>query len=107
VREVKELEAMKHKVECYYVFYDLHGPDSTYQLLLEMLNTLGAKKLDFGFPMWMFVGEADAHDLYRAKFEALLPPASIHTPEVSYCFLLMSSRGYTSCGEYKPSVGLK
>ena len=102
---MKAVEAMKEKVECYYVFLDTHGPDSTSQPLFEILNTLGAKKLDCGFPVWMFVGEAD--DVYREKIEAVLPPVSIYTPEVRYCFLLMSWRGYTSGGEYQPSSGLE
>ena len=98
---------MKKKAECYYVFLDVHGPDSPYQPLFELLNTLGAKKLDFGFPVWMFVGEAKAHELYRAELEAVLPSASIPTSEIRYCFLLLSSRGYTSGGEYKRSGGPK
>lgn len=44
----------------------------------------------------------DAHDLYRSKLEPLPTRVSIYTPEVRYCFLLMSSRRYTSYGEYKP-----
>ena len=96
---------MKKESECYYVFLDLHGPEITYQPLFEVLNKLQANKLEHGFPIWWFSGDPDSHDMYQKQIEAVLPGWSIYKPEIRYCFLLMSSRGYTSSGEYKPNVG--
>ena len=96
---------MKKESECYYVFLDLHGPETTYQSLFEVLAKLRATKLENGFPIWWFSGEPNSHDVYRGQIESVLPGWSIYEPEIRYCFLLMSSRGYTSSGEYKPTVG--
>ena len=96
---------MKKESECYFVFLDLHGPETTYQPLFEVLYKLRANKLENGFPIWWFSGEADSHDKYQSQIEAVLPGWSVYEPEIRYCFLLMSSRGYTSSGEYKPAVG--
>jgi hypothetical protein len=98
------MEVMKPEREFYYVLFDLHGPEEIYQPVYEVLNNLRAQKLDGGFPVWRFFGEKDAHQTYRMMFEPLLPPISIYQPEIRYSFLLMSARGYTSFGEYNPSV---
>jgi hypothetical protein len=96
---------MKRASECYYLFLDLHGPEPIYQPLFEVLHKLQAKKLEYGFPIWWFSGEPDSHDIYRTQIEATLPGCSIYRPEIRYCFVFMSSRGYTSSGEYKPGIG--
>lgn len=96
---------MKKESECYYVFLDLHGPETTYQPLFEVLDKLRANKLGHGFPIWRFSGEPDSHEMYRAQIETVLPGWSISAPEIRYCFLLMSASGYTSSGEYQPAVG--
>ena len=98
------VKAMESKVECYYILLDLHGPESTYQPLYDILKELRAEKLEGGFPVWVFYGEPDSHDLYRAKFEPVLPPWSVYRPDIRYAFLLMSWRGYTSCGRYEPAA---
>jgi hypothetical protein len=94
---------MKEGVENYYLLLDLHGPDGTYQSLHELLNKLRAEKLDYGFPVWCFVGKVNSHEMYRTQFDSVLPPVSIYQPEVRYCFLLMNSTGYTSYGRYEPA----
>jgi hypothetical protein len=95
---------MKKEREFYYVFLDLHGPETTYHSLFEVLDKLHANKLEHGFAIWRFLGEPDSHEMYQAQFESVLPGWSAYEPEVRYCFLLMSSRGYTGSGEYNPSV---
>ena len=92
---------MKKESECYYLFLNLHGPESTYLPLFEVLHKLHAKKLEYGFPIWMFSGEPDSCDMYESQIGAVLPGWSIYKPEIRYCFVLMSSSGYTSSGEYK------
>jgi hypothetical protein len=96
---------MKKERECYYLFLDLHGPETTYQPLFEVLHKLHAAQLEFGFPIWWFLGEPGSHDMYRSQIEAALPGWSIYKPEIRYCFVLMSSTGYTSSGEYRPAAG--
>lgn len=95
---------MKSSVECYFVILDLHGPESLYQPIYAVLKELQAVKLPAGFPVWMFTGEPDSHNMYQEKFVPLLPPLSIYQPEVRYGFLLMSARGYGSHGEYNPTM---
>ena len=96
---------MKKEGECYYVLIDLHGPETTYQPLFEVLNQLRAQQLEHGFPLWWFFGDRNSHDLYSTQLESALPGWSVYEPEIRYSFLLMSSRGYTSSGEYQPIVG--
>jgi hypothetical protein len=92
---------MEPRVECYFVLLDLHGPESIYRPLYEALKELGAVKLKAGFPVWMFNGEPDSHNVYQEKFRPLLPGRSIDSPDVRCGLLLMSAKGYTSYGEYK------
>lgn len=93
---------MQEARECYYFFLDLHGPEIAYQPLFEVLHQLHANQLEYGFPIWWFSGERKAHDRYWAQIEAALPGCPIDEPEIRYCFVFMSSSGYTSGGEYKP-----
>ena len=93
---------MESKVECYHVLLDLHGPESTYRPIYDLLKELRAEKLEGGYPVWVFYGEPDSHTLYQEMFVPLLPPWSVYRPEIRFGFLLMSAKGYTSHGEYKP-----
>jgi hypothetical protein len=95
---------MVPRVECYFVILDLHGPESIYQPIYEVLKELRAVKLPAGFPVWMFGGEPDSHNMYEEKFVPLLPGWSIDRPDVRCGFLLMSAIGFGAHGEYEPSV---
>jgi len=95
---------MGPEVECYFVLLDLHGPETTYLPLYNLLRELGAVRLPAGFPVWMFNGQPDSHNMYLEKFAPLLPPWSIDRPDVRFGFLLMSARGYGSYGKFQAKL---
>lgn len=94
---------MESRFEFYYVLLDLRGPEETYRPIYELLKELRAERVEGDFPVWAFGGPADSHDVYRERFQRLLPRTYADRPDVRYGLLLMSARGYTTYGKHAPA----
>jgi hypothetical protein len=90
---------MKKEGECYYVLLDLHGPETTYQPLFEVLNPLRAQQLEHGWCSSVIVIRMSCIAL---NLSSALPGWSVYEPEIRYRFLLMSSGGYTLLANISP-----